>query len=78
MTSFLGVSKMSNINTSSTGEEHHECLERSEGCEGSLTKLQRNINKFNRHAVTRLQRHGRHGCDEGVLMPLDEKFFTIE
>ncbi len=33
---FLGVSKMSKINNkNSTGEEYHECLERSEGCEGS-------------------------------------------
>ena len=68
------MSKISN-NENSTGEEHHECLERSEGCEGSQTKSQSDIKNCNRHEVTPLQRHGRHGCDAGVLMPLDENFF---
>ena len=38
---------MSKINNkSSTGEEHHECPERSEGCEGSQTKSQSDTHKL--------------------------------
>lgn len=33
-------------NESSTGEEHHECPERSEGCEGSQTKSQSDTHKL--------------------------------
>ncbi len=59
-------------------EEHHECPERSEGCEGSQTKSQSDTHKPRpERSDGERQRHGRHGCDEGVLMPLDEKLFRL-
>jgi hypothetical protein len=64
--------------TRATGEEHHECPERSEGCEGSQTKSQSDTHKiWSERSDDERQRHGRHGCDAGVLMPLDEKLFPL-
>ena len=60
------------------GEEHHECPERSEGCEGSQTESQSDTSKIRpERSDGEPQRHVRHGCDAGVLMPLDEKLFPM-